>query len=110
MMYLKVLAIQSFNPPDGAQGKGESIAAWSPTMCLASKGGGCRSARRLQEARRSGRKAHVALREVQLPSIVPSSIVVLFALCDVGGRDGQLGVDLVEGRLRVRKTELAAEQ
>lgn len=108
--YLKVLTIQPLNPPDSAQGKGESIAAWSPTMSLSRKGGGCRSARRLHEARRRGRKAHVPLGEVQFSSIVPSSIVVLVALCCVGGRDGQLGVDLVEGRLGVRKTELAPEQ
>lgn len=41
---------------------------------------------------------------------MPSSIAILITLGDVGGRDGKLGVDLVEGGLGVGKAELTLEE
>ena len=79
-------------------------------MCLSGKGRGGRNTGRLREARGCGGKAHVAFREMQFPSVVPSSIVVPVTLGGVGGWDGELGVDLVEGVLGLRKAELVLEE
>jgi hypothetical protein len=42
--YLKCLAIQSLNSPDGTEWEAKAIAAWTSTMCLASEGRRCRRA------------------------------------------------------------------
>lgn len=53
----------------------------------------------LGEARGRGGEAHIVLGEVQLSGIAPAPLVLLVTLGDVGGRDGELGIDLVEGVL-----------
>lgn len=47
---------------------------------------------------------------MQLASIMPAPIMILVALRRVGGRNGELGVDLVQGVLRGRQTELILEE
>lgn len=79
-------------------------------MGLSRKSRRCRDAGGLREAGGRRREAYEALREVQLPRVVPSSIVVLVTLCNVGGRDGELCVDLVQRVLRGGQAELALEQ
>jgi hypothetical protein len=64
-------------------------------MSLAGKGHGRRGTSCLCEARRGGRETHVRLGQMQLPGIMPSSVLIPIALGRVGGRDGKLGVDLV---------------
>ena len=47
---------------------------------------------------------------MQLAGIVPPAAVVLVAVGGVGRGDGQLGIDLAEGRLRGGQAELALEE
>lgn len=47
---------------------------------------------------------------MKLSGIMPSSLVILITLGNVGGRDGQLSVDLVERGLGVGKAELVLEK
>lgn len=62
--YLKILAIQSLDPPDRTQGKAEAITARAPTMGLTGEGGRRRCAGGLQETSRSSREAHVVFGEM----------------------------------------------
>lgn len=64
----------------------------------------------MEEASGGCREAHEVLGQVQLSSIVPSSVVVLIAVGNVGRWDGKLSVDLVEGRLGGGEAELALEK
>lgn len=108
--YLVVLAVQPLHLSDGAERKGEAISAGTRTVRLAREERRRRETGGLQEARRRGREADVRLGQVQLADVVPAPVVVLVARYRVRGRDGQLRVDLVEGRLRRRQPELALEQ
>lgn len=47
---------------------------------------------------------------MELAGIVPSSIMVFIAIRGIRGRDGELGIDFVEGCLGVRETELVLEK
>lgn len=108
--YLKVLAVEPFDTPDGAQREGKSIAAGSAAVRLAGEGRRTARARRLQKARGRCREADKRLGQVQFARIVPTSIVLLFSSRSVRWRDGQLGGDFVEGILGRRETELTLEQ
>lgn len=80
----------------------------------------CEAARRAQtgrvhEAGAGGREAEILLAKVQLAHIVIALTAVLLG-CDVAGSCGmvglqrELGGDLLEGVLRIRKAELVAEE
>lgn len=107
---LEVLAVQPLYPPNRREGECKAISAGPSTMRLAGENGRCRGAGRLEEAGRGGGEAEIRLGEMKLAGILVAPITVPFALGRIGGRDGQLGRDLVERMLGRRQAELALEK
>lgn len=102
--------MEAFHPPDRTEREGEAIAARPSTVCLTGECRGGGSAGRLEEARGSGRKAEIGLREMELANVVVASLSVLVSLCHIGRRDRKLGRDLKEGVLGVWESELVLEE
>lgn len=108
--YLEVLAVEPLYPANGTERKGEAIAARATAVSLPGKGSRGRDAGGLREARRSGGETNKTLREMQFPSVMPSSIVSFISLRYVGRRYSKLSIDLDERVLGGGEAELPLEQ